>query len=130
MLPLAPLLPALADFSPDFAAELAPALFFACVSLAVFFLVATLGEFAASSESGFLGGVFFVFGDGLLIGEDFGTVFRVDRDKGFGVGLGVAAGVAIGSWISLFATGCGSSSIFSGGLLTVGIGSGVGSDFS
>ena len=118
----------LAGFSADFADKLAPGFLFACVSLATFFFVASLGEFAASSESSFLSGVLLGFGDELLLGEDFGTGFRVGW--GLSVGLGVAVGVAIGSSISLFANGAGGVSALSGELLSAGVGSGGDSDFS
>src|SRR5207302_10014292 len=130
--PPAPPLPAFAnvfaDFSPGFADALAP-VFFACASSTVFFFLAALTDFAAS-ESCFLTGVIWVFAGAFLFGADFGTGFRVGWGAGFGVGLGVTVGVTLGSSISLFTTGAGSVSIFAGGLLAAGVGSGDDSDFS
>src|SRR6266404_3742255 len=114
-----------ADFSPDFADALAPALFFACVSLATLFFFAASA--AASRESSFLTGVFLVFAAEFLLGEGLGVGFRVGWGGGLGVGVGVTVGLALGSSISLFTAGAGSFSIFSAVLLTAGVRSGVGS---
>ena len=100
------------------------------VSLAVFFLVAASADFAALSESSFLTDFFFGFAGEFLFGEGFGAALGVGRGAGFGVGLGVTVGVTVGSTISLFTGATGSFSIFSGGLLAAGVGSGDDSDFS
>ena len=63
-----------ADFFPGFADAVAPALFPARLSFATFFFVAASADFAASSESSFLAGVFLAFTGEFLVGESFGAV--------------------------------------------------------